>query len=325
MLDLPRYDAIRLHRRPLAQRLIADTFLLANYGLGGVRIIFEGDEKLPDEPVIFAMNHTDKYNFWPFQYRMKATRDRFTATWVKGKNYDHPLVARFMELTNNIPLASRGYLLTRDFVNVMGRHPSDEEYASLRSWITAAEAPSAAPERLLTTPRDILGRPFDPSREDYAAAMNGLSDAMMERFVGLNQRAVDIGLDLLVFPQGTTSVQLSRGHIGLAQIALHTRLPIVPISCNHCDRIYPGGSPWAKGGEVIYRFGAPLRYEELSEFHVAEDFAPFTGDAEARHRERFQGLVDHVMDRIDENLDPRHRYSDDRVSDGKRGARRFVN
>ena len=42
---------------------------------------------MPDEPVIFAMNHTDRYNYVPFQYGLWQEKDRFTATWVKGKYY----------------------------------------------------------------------------------------------------------------------------------------------------------------------------------------------------------------------------------------------
>ncbi|MEZ4292133.1 MAG: hypothetical protein R3E53_16980 [Myxococcota bacterium] len=38
---------------------------------------------------------------------------------------------------------------------------------------------------------------------DYADYVCALFRAMMKRFTGLNERAVEIGLDLLVFPQGT--------------------------------------------------------------------------------------------------------------------------
>lgn len=324
MLDLQRYDAIHLRRHPPVQALIADTYLRANYALAGVQIAFEGEERLPAEPVIFAMNHTDKYNFWPFQYHLRATHGRYTATWVKGKNYDHPLLRRFMEATNNIPLASRGYLLTRDFLDVVGRLPTDEEYAALRGWVEGDARPSMLPEAIGVRARSILGRPFDPERESYPEAMRALFDAMMRRFVAVNEHAMDIGLDLLVFPQGSTSIRLSRGHIGLAQIALHLNRPIVPVASNHCDRLYPGGSPWAKSGKVVYRFAEPLGREVLAEYAIEGGFAPFSEEAETLHRERFQALVDEVMDRIDTELDPRHRYTEDRRSDGKTGARRFV-
>jgi 1-acyl-sn-glycerol-3-phosphate acyltransferase len=160
--------------------------------------------------------------------------------------------------------------------------------------------------------------------ETYAEAMGALFAEMMRRFVALNGRAFEAGLDLLVFPQGTRSVRLSRGHIGLAEIALHFDRPIVPVSANHVDVVYPGGSLFAKRGAVTYRFGEPIAPRELAAFRPAEGFEPFDVAAEARHREQFQALVDHVMDRIDAGLDERHRYSAGKESDGLEGTRRFV-
>jgi hypothetical protein len=78
------------------------------------------------------MNHTDAFNYWPFQYALHRAAERYTAAWVKGKNYDGFVASRFMRWTNNIPLASRGYVITRDFVSTVGRLPSADEYRVLR-------------------------------------------------------------------------------------------------------------------------------------------------------------------------------------------------
>src|SRR5699024_10078064 len=115
-------------------------------------------------------------------------------------------------------------------------------------YVDADDEPSGIPQAILRKKRVILGRPFDPSAESYAFAVRALIDEMMDRFIELNVRAFETGLDLLVFPQGGRSIRLSKGRIGLAQIALHTRKTIVPISANNVDRIYPGGSIMAKGG-----------------------------------------------------------------------------
>ena len=89
---------------------VASVFLGPNYrAFPGVKIELEGVENLPKHPVIFAMNHTDRYNYWPFQYKLWRKTDRLTATWVKGKYYEHPITAAALEWTNNIPAASRGY------------------------------------------------------------------------------------------------------------------------------------------------------------------------------------------------------------------------
>src|SRR5690606_29201 len=85
MLDLARLERIRLTPSPRFQRVVAYALLRPNYELPPrVDIVFEGQEKVPNEPVIFAMNHTDRYNYWPFQYSLWRRTGRFTATWVKG-------------------------------------------------------------------------------------------------------------------------------------------------------------------------------------------------------------------------------------------------
>ena len=332
MLDLPRLQGIRLSAKPRFQRIVGAALLMPNYNLPPrVRIEFENDARVPAEPVLFAMNHTDRYNYWPFQYKLWRSHQRYTATWVKGKYYENTLLGKFMELANNIPTVSRGYIITRDFLSTLQRRPGDEEYRTTREWIDAVAAggkdsapPADVPDELLTHPRDVLGMRFEPANESYAAFIDRLFHAMMNRFVELHREAFDLGLDLIIFPQGTRSIRLSRGHIGLAEIALAFRRTIVPVGSNNCDQVYPGGSPVARGGTVTYRFGEPIPYNEMKPFHVHEQFTPFTNEAEQAHRERFQGLVDLVMDRINGLLDPRHQRDDSDESGGVRGSSRFV-
>ncbi|MBX3184226.1 MAG: 1-acyl-sn-glycerol-3-phosphate acyltransferase [Polyangiaceae bacterium] len=332
MLTLPRLESIRLTARPRIQRVVAWGVLFPNYSrLPGITIRFEHTERLPEHPVIFAMNHTDRYNYWPFQYQLYRKLGRYTATWVKGKYYENAFVGRFMELTNNIPTVSRGYLITKDFALTVGRKPRDSEYEALRRWVdesatnpSATLDPEKVPEVLLTRPRDVLGVLFEPEHENYAACINRLFRAMMRRFTELNAETFDKGLDLLVFPEGTRSLRLSRGHIGITQVALKYQKTIVPVGCSGSDKLYPGGSPLAKSGTVTYRFGEPIPYEELAPFHIDEDYEPFSAEAEARHRERFQGAVDVVMDRINDLVDPAYQYSEDKRPQGVDKERRFI-
>jgi len=326
VLDLPRMRAISLTARPRAQRLIGLGFLAPNYELPPrVRIRVEGAERIPSEPVIYAMNHTDRYNYWPWQYWLWRHHGRFTATWVKGKYYQSRFVGTFMELTNNIPAPSRGYVLTRDFLSTLGRAPSDEEYRAMRRLCDGEElAPGALPDALLKTPRDLLGRFFDPARESYPACVDALMNDMMARFVELNAECFDKGLDLLVFPQGTRSVRLTPGHVGVAQAALRFRRPIVPLGCSGSDRVYPGSSPWARAGAITYRVGEPLWHEALADFHLPPGVDPFGAEADPEHRARLQGLVDLVMERIDGLVDPPYRFADDDMVDRRAAAKRFV-
>jgi 1-acyl-sn-glycerol-3-phosphate acyltransferase len=334
MLDLPRLKRIRLMKRPIGQVFFGHTVLAPNYNLlPGVDIRIEGIEKIPKGPVIYAMNHTDRFNYFPFMYRMWKLKDRFITVWVKGKYYEGPLVGTFMELTSNLPTVSRGYIITKDFTLTMGRRPKQDEYDALRDLVNKEAAPdqdastvdvSAVPRELLETRRDILGVEFDPSECSYSVAINRVFTAMMAEFVRLNERSFDLGLDLLVFPQGTRSIRLPRGRIGMMEVALRYKKTIVPIGCNGCDHIYTGSLPIGKSGTIVYRIGDPIRYEDLSEFHIDEDYAPFSAEAEHKHRDKFQGAVDLVMERINDLLDPEYQFSDDLQSTGVRGTSRFI-
>lgn len=329
MLDLKRLENLTLRKRPLGQIVVGHLMLAPNFTIPPrVHITLEGFEKVPPAPVIFAMNHTDRYNYWPFQYKVWRAHDRFTATWVKGKYYENRFVGAFMQSTNNIPAVSRGYLITKDFLATVKRRPSDDEYRQLRKWVTArangdaCEMPRDMPLELMEKGRNIFGRPFHPKQEDYADYVNGLFREMTARFVALNEESREKQIDLLVFPQGTRSKRLTRGRIGLAQIALHLKTPIVPVGCSGSDTLYPGSSPLAKGGRVTYRLGDPITYEALREFHLPP-FVPFTAEAERTHGEAFQGLVDLVMQRINGLVDEPYQFGDEEqriVS----ASRRFV-
>ncbi|MFW2387275.1 MAG: lysophospholipid acyltransferase family protein [Polyangiales bacterium] len=321
-------------KRPIGQVFFGHTVLTPNYGrFPGIDIQIEGIEKIPDEPVIYAMNHTDRFNYFPFMYRMWKLKGRYITVWVKGKYFENPLVGTFMELTSNLPTVSRGYIITKDFTLTMGRRPKPAEYATLRALVDREAAPhedsstvdtSDVPAELFETPRNILGLEFDPRSSSYAIGINRVFTAMMAEFVRLNERSFEMGLDLLVFPQGTRSIRLPRGRIGMMEIALRYKKTIVPIGCNGCDLVYTGSLPIAKAGKVTYRIGEPITYDELSDFHIDEDFVPFSAEAEHEHRDKFQGSVDLVMNRINDLLDPEYQFSDDLQSTGVRGTSRFI-
>ena len=330
MLDLARLERLKLVRRPFSQRFFG-RFLGGNYRwFPGIELIFEDDDRIPDRPVIFAMNHTDRYNYFPFQYKLWKRFDRFTATWVKGKYYENRAVGFFMERMNNIPTVSRGYLITRDFLATLGRRPSDVEYAALRAWVDAVsrgedvDAPPEAPRPILERPRDLLGMRFHPQRTSYARAIDALFCRMMERFVELNDEASELGLDILIFPQGTRSKRLSKGRVGLSQIAMHLGRAVVPVGCNGSDRIYPGSSPFAKAGRIVYRIGEPIRRADAAAWVERGGFVPFTKEAERDHSAAFETYIDAVMVAIDSLLDAEYRFGDDEGESRVVGSDRFV-
>ena len=63
---------------------------------------------------MFALNHTDRYNYWPFQFELwRRDHERMTMAWVKAKYYENKLLAGFFDLCNNLPLPSRGYIILK--------------------------------------------------------------------------------------------------------------------------------------------------------------------------------------------------------------------
>jgi len=337
MLDLARLRRVKRTRRPAWQRFCG-RFLGANYRFfPGVEIVFENSDRIPEQRVIYAMNHTDRYNYFPFQYALWKRHDRFTAVWVKGKYYENALLAKFMENMAQLPTVSRGYLITRDFLYVMRRSPTDREYGLLREAVDACALgddydlpiPPDVPEKLFHTARNPLGVEFSPGPEwdsnsevavgtkdgDYAEYICELFHAMMGRFTELNEEAIEIGLDLLIFPQGTRSKRLLPGRVGIGQIALQLNVPIIPVGCNGCDRIYPGGSPVGKKGRITYRFGEPLGESDLAPFRIPTEYVPFSAAAERDHVAAFQGVSDLVTARINALLDPEYRLALDEGKD----------
>lgn len=340
MLTLDVLDSISLSKTPWGQLAVAAGLLLPNYNFPFRRteILFEGAENIPDDrPVIFALNHTDRYNYWPFQFRLWRDRGEFTTTWVKGKYYNKAPIRNFMIKTNNLAVPSRGYLITADAANLLGHAPKDKTYRILRDAIDRGETDTrvvrqkAADEAVLSevvpildTPRDMLGMAFEPRQLNYFETMQLLFSRMMDRFVELNQEALGLGLHILVFPEGTRSIRLTDGKPGLAQMALRMKSTVVPVGCNGSDLVYPGDSPVATGGKIVFRIGEPMTPEdELAEFQIDEPFTPFTHEAEEKYGHLFDPMTDLVMDRINELLDPRHQRLEDE-STAVEGSKRFL-
>ena len=152
----------------------------------------------------------------------------------------------------------------------------------LRDAVNAAAQGEEAPEldsipaSIVTQPRDMFGRRFNPRAEPYAVAVDELYRRMTRRFVELNREAVQLGLDILIFPEGTRSTRLSQGRIGIAQMAMNLKVPVVPVGCNGSDRVYPGSSPIGRPGRITYRVGQPFLAAEVAALAPTVPFEPFT-------------------------------------------------
>ena len=84
-LDLARLARVRVFPHPILQRVVAYAFLWPNFRfLPGVRIDWEGLPDLPKTPVLLAINHTDRYNYFPVLWRWWWDLGRYTVVWAKG-------------------------------------------------------------------------------------------------------------------------------------------------------------------------------------------------------------------------------------------------
>lgn len=326
MIDERHLQRLKLARRSRGQILVGTFFLIPNYNLPPkAEIVLEGVEHIPaDRPVIFAMNHTDRYNYWPFQYKMwRRGGLRFTTTWVKGKYYENKLLGWFFDKCNNIPLPSRGYLIFQDARAHLGRTLGDEEYRILRDLVDGnrvqteldrAELPEGV-RRLLDEPRGE----FDAAEETYAAYMDRWFARLMELVERRTLEALyELDNNLIVFPQGTRSIRLRRGLTGLAQFALRHDVPVVPVGSMGSESLYPGSSPWASGGRAVYRIGQPMTTDDaFADCRIDEPYTPFVRDAE-RFQPQFERATDKITLAINNLLDEPYKLAEDEAVDEDR-------
>ncbi len=276
-----------------------------------ITVIIEGMENIPiDRPVCFAMNHTDRYNCWPFLLHFLQQRNKFAVSWVKAKYYQNFFTRTFLSATSNIPLASRGYIIGKQFKDSVGRTPSRDEYRFIRDLLDQKQevnqdsllsASSECRQFLSPSPSKIL-----QEIEDYFAL---LSKEVLE----LNRKAIKLGHNILVFPQGTRSKRLLKGHVGMAQMTQALGLDIIPIASMGSEVCYPGASPLAKGGTIRYRVGEiiPIDGEKLGQYRCETTFIPFSRSAEQEFGGKFRHITDIVMNEINELLDEPYQFASD--------------
>jgi len=304
MVDLDYLKHIKLVSRPIGQRIVAIFLLHFNYRIfADVDIRIENIERIPrNENVIFAMNHTDRFNYWPFQYMLWLKHFPFTTVWVKGKYYGNALLAKGLDLCNLIPVPTMGYLIEEFYKKNCRKRLDREAYRTIKDVVDGKyngveSYPKAAKELLR-----MLG-------ENFFDFVRGYHDLIMERVAELSRIALfEKDLNLIIFPEGTRGTQLGEGKTGLAQIALHTEKKIVPVGCNNSDTLYTGSLPFAKSGVIIYRVGEPLSVDDrLKEFRIEEPFKLFSRESQEKYRRQFEQVTEIVMESINRLLDERYR------------------
>jgi 1-acyl-sn-glycerol-3-phosphate acyltransferase len=88
-------------------------------------------------------------------------------------------------------------------------------------------------------------------------------------------RVLGEGKLLGMYPEGTRSPdgRLYKGKTGLARLALHTGVPVIPVAMIGTDAVNPPGKKMLHFGRVVVRFGKPMdfsRFEGLAGNHFIE-------------------------------------------------------
>lgn len=310
-----------LPKVPYLQIFLARCVLGLDYRLPGKRttITIDGLEHLEgDQPMMVAMNHTDRFNYMPFMKELDRLGYCPLAPWVKGKYYQNPRLARLLSWCACMPVPSRGFLLSLDWLARRGSPPNAQEYRQLRM---LGDGDWSGAEDLEPTVADYLAAAPGGGVEGFTEAFHAHFEGLSSEVVRINFEAMGKGYRPLVFPQGTRSRPLTRGFSGIVQMALHIGVPIVPVGVSGSDLLYPGDIPFSKGGHVHYRVGRP--FDPGAEHGAPRDFVPLTIRASQQHGEAFDRLTQGLMDRINDLLAPEYQYDRSRETQPS-GAERFL-
>jgi 1-acyl-sn-glycerol-3-phosphate acyltransferase len=117
-----------------------------------------------------------------------------------------------------------------------------------------------------------------PQQRLVGGLLGALGHVPVERGAGrASLAALDVATDVLtsggafgIYPEGTRSLdgRLHRGHTGVAQLALTTGAPVVPLALIGTAAMFPKGAKIPKRKPVTVRFGTPLdfaRYDGLAD------------------------------------------------------------
>ena len=260
-LGLSTLERTRLER--VFNQLKVARLLDINYR--NVNIVLEGKDNIPNGPFIVAMNHSDAFSYWPLQYKLLSEEGRMSSVWVKGSNRPSA-VNWFFNKMGLIQVQSEGYMQRHAFRHEQGRKPTRAEGNTLK-----------------------IKR---PEITEYHRAYMGL--------VGnLTEQALDNGLYVIIFPEGTRSVRIDRGRFGVTQLAASLGVPILPIACNGGDLIYPGWNPWARAGDITYRIGEAIDFERDNSLRLGNKL-------NLAQKNYLEKRIKGVMGRIHSMLDERH-------------------
>ena len=183
MIDIDYLKRIKLVSNPFWQKFVAQFLLLPNYHFfAKVDIRIENSERIPrGENVIFAMNHTDRFNYWPFQYKLWQMREfPFTTVWVKAKYYKNAFLAKGLDLCNLIPVPSMGYLIEEFYRKRFDRKMDKGLYRIIKDMIDGRIEAAGPQERAALEALQAMG-------DQFAEFIRGQYEAIMAKVAELSR------------------------------------------------------------------------------------------------------------------------------------------
>jgi 1-acyl-sn-glycerol-3-phosphate acyltransferase len=288
---------------------------------GGVRVEMENFPKL-NGPVLFTMNHSHYFDFLQSRAALDHQKGVRTASFVKYRAFQNRVEGAYMRCMGNIPITSRGYLISADFAQVHGRKPNETEYRVLRDHVDGAGPLPDDPvfEALWVGDRDVLGLSFEPEKMHYREIIGACYSQAMATTLSQSRKVIAAGQSLHIYPEGLYSSRLSQGRIGAVQIAAGLGLPIVPVGFSGMNDLFHDRCIRPhKSGTLKMRFGAPFRIKRPE----LEDFTPFDCRDEEQLGPVLEEETHKLMCKINELLDPNCQWGEDLVGDGLKGIARF--
>ena len=315
MVNLKFLEKINLATTPRGQKFVGHAILGPNYNLfARVKIKMENIENIPKgEPVIFAMNHTDRFNYWPFQYKLwRAKVYPFTTVWVKGTYFNKKILGQLLKLCNTFPVPSKGYIIRELFKKSFQRTTTRDEYRMIKDLLDKKISLPDVLHRATGEVKEFLSANRERMHDAGTSVLHFIEsnyDAMMEKVAQISLGALyEKKLSIIIFPEGTRSLQLSEGRSGIAQLALNSEKAVIPVGCNGSETVYPGSSPIAKSGTITYRIGKPLTvHDHFKDFRIKEKFKLFSRESQQKYKKAFEGATEIIMKHIDALLDDRYR------------------
>lgn len=324
-MNLLTPQGIRQVSGSVSRPWVTMTLLLGDgvFGLQrSLELELEGLDNIPDYPCIVATNHTHNYDFLPLRYLFYKRRKAMLSTWIKARAWQNPVMVKYLSYTGNVPLASRGYVISGDFRELFGRKPSDEEYRALRTHLDEG-IPLPDDEvfnQIQNQNRSIFGKQYSPSQSSYRKMVESCFREFMEASLVVAERAVQSGLHQHINPQGTRSGRLTDGRPGVIHAAARLKLPILPVSILGMREALPNEGLKSAGGKILVRCGKAYLPHLDS---LSDGYQPFFADQES-DQVLIQAALDDLMTKINDLCDEHYCMQKGYVSDGKQGVARFL-